>query len=395
MMRRLNPGLVLASLVMLTLPAYGQVASPPLPDRNPQRGAPPAGDVAAAPVPEEEPHLPGDQPTLPWQSPKVNAALAACAKLLDGVAIDYEQLPPIRHGLCGAPAPILVKSIGKGPAVAIEPPATINCTLAAGLAAWLKNTVQPAAASLGTAVVKIRNAADYQCRNRYSGANTKISEHAFADALDVSEFVFASGQRLEVLGHWKYGVTTAALPPAPTPPQPNPHRVAEAAAEYAAVSSESTGAIVTVSARRTFGSELAAVTRVKTNPFVRPMPPPVARPPQSPLPHPLSAAGVETQASSPIASIKSNPFVSPLPAPGAEAEAPDELPTEATDTKSDPSPPPKARKLEPEEETAFLLVVHAEACKTFETVLGPDANEAHKNHFHLDMKKRRYVKICE
>ena len=33
--------------------------------------------------------------------------------------------------------------------------------------------------------------------------------------------------------------------------------------------------------------------------------------------------------------------------------------------------------------------------RAFETVLGPDANEAHKNHFHLDMKKRRYVKICE
>jgi hypothetical protein len=58
-------------------------------------------------------------------------------------------------------------------------------------------------------------------------------------------------------------------------------------------------------------------------------------------------------------------------------------------------PRPKARKLGPDEETAFLLVVHADGCKVFETVLGPDANEAHKNHFHLDMKKRRYVKICE
>jgi hypothetical protein len=394
MMRRLNLGLVLAGLFMLTLPVHGQEARSPLPDRNPQRAAPPTGDVAAAIAPEQ-PHLPGDQPMLPWQSPKVNAALAACAKLLDGVAIDYEQLPPIKHGLCGAPAPILVKSIGKDPAVAIEPPATINCPLAAGLAAWLKNKVQPAAASLGTAVVKIHNAASYQCRNRYGGANSKISEHAFADALDVSEFVFASGQRLAVLGHWQYGATTAALPLVPTPPQPNPHRVAEVPVEDAAASSESTGAIVAVSARRSFGSELAAVTRVKANPFVRPAPPLVARPPQSPLPHPFSAAGAQKQASSPVASVKSNPFVSPLPAPGAEAEPPDEMPAEAADTKGEPSPPPEARKLGPDEETAFLLVVHADGCKVFETVLGPDANEAHKNHFHLDMKKRRYVKICE
>src|SRR5262245_12438434 len=37
----------------------------------------------------------------------------------------------------------------------------------------------------------------------------------------------------------------------------------------------------------------------------------------------------------------------------------------------------------------FVKQVHDDACGTFETVLGPEANEAHKNHFHLDMKERR------
>jgi hypothetical protein len=37
----------------------------------------------------------------------------------------------------------------------------------------------------------------------------------------------------------------------------------------------------------------------------------------------------------------------------------------------------------------FVKHVHDGACKEFGTVLGPEANEAHKNHFHLDMKKRR------
>ena len=69
---------------------------------------------------------------------KSNAAKAACAKMLAGIALDYEQLPPIKEGICGAPAPILVKSIGSDPTVAIEPPATMNCTLAAGLDAWLE-----------------------------------------------------------------------------------------------------------------------------------------------------------------------------------------------------------------------------------------------------------------
>ena len=37
----------------------------------------------------------------------------------------------------------------------------------------------------------------------------------------------------------------------------------------------------------------------------------------------------------------------------------------------------------------FVKHVHDGACHDFGTVLGPEANDAHKNHFHLDMKERR------
>jgi hypothetical protein len=323
MTHRLLLWFALAGLVALAVPARAQETSPPLPDRNPARSNAPAPDrkpmpaeaaeapaperkptgseIAEAPAPDSESNLPGDQPTLPWQSPKVNAALAACAKMLDGVAIDYEQLPPIKHSLCGAPAPILVKSIGADPAVAIEPPATMNCTMAAKLGAWLKNTVQPAAATLGSPVVKIYNASSYKCRNRYGGTNTRISEHAFANALDVSEFVLASGERVTVLDNWRRPPPTPQPPPLP---DPKPKQEAE-----------------------------VTLTKVKVEQMAPPVPPPVAKPPIE-----MSVA---------------------------------------------------------ERESAFVHEIHDDACKTFNTVLGPDANEAHRNHFHLDMKVRRYVKICE
>ena len=35
------------------------------------------------------------------------------------------------------------------------------------------------------------------------------------------------------------------------------------------------------------------------------------------------------------------------------------------------------------------------ACRHFGTVLGPEANEAHRNHFHLDMAERKVKRICE
>ncbi|MGL5838892.1 MAG: extensin family protein [Sphingorhabdus sp.] len=39
------------------------------------------------------------------------------------------------------------------------------------------------------------------------------------------------------------------------------------------------------------------------------------------------------------------------------------------------------------DERAFLRRLHESACKRFGTVLGPDYNAAHANHFHFDMSK--------
>lgn len=379
MIRSLRPGLVFAVLIMAALPARAQESAPPPPERNPARSGEAPTETAA---PEPTPDLPGDKPTLPWQDPKVTEARAACAEMLKGVTLDYEQLDPIKKGACGAPAPILVKSIGD-PAVAISPPATMRCTLAKALDTWLKDTVQPAASALGTSVVKMRNASSYKCRNRYGATNTRISEHALANALDISEFVFASGQSYKVLGNWPYGASEAAELLAPTLPQPNPHRLAETwAAEDLALSRETTGSIVAISHPRALGGALAAVTKVKANPFVRPTPPPVAQPPQSGLPQRAKIA----RANTPIPTAKTTPFVSPLPPPDAEAPP-------AVDDEEEVAETP--RTIAGAEAAAFLRAVHGDACKTFETVLGPEANAAHKDHFHFDMKKRRYVKICE
>src|SRR5262249_17572778 len=43
----------------------------------------------------------------------------------------------------------------------------------------------------------------------------------------------------------------------------------------------------------------------------------------------------------------------------------------------------------------FLRAVHAAACRQFGTVLGPEANSWHKNHFHIDMAERPRGPICE
>jgi len=48
----------------------------------------------------------------------------------------------------------------------------------------------------------------------------------------------------------------------------------------------------------------------------------------------------------------------------------------------------KSEATSEESETAFLRRAHRGACGLLKTVLGPEANDAHLDHFHLDMKER-------
>lgn len=46
-------------------------------------------------------------------------------------------------------------------------------------------------------------------------------------------------------------------------------------------------------------------------------------------------------------------------------------------------------------EALFLRRVHETACGKFGTVLGPEANEAHRDHLHLDLAARRHSSFCQ
>ena len=64
--------------------------------------------------------------------------------------------------------------------------------------------VQPAARmSFDQPVVKIETMGTYSCRNIYGGRSGRLSQHAFANAVDVSAFILADGRRVSVLGDWK------------------------------------------------------------------------------------------------------------------------------------------------------------------------------------------------
>ena len=84
------------------------------------------------------------------------------AETLSGIGLDFEPLPPIKQGLCGTPAPILLRSLGRDAEVEIDPPATVSCELAKALSDWVDDLQRDAEALLGSTVVKLR-ASSYVC----------------------------------------------------------------------------------------------------------------------------------------------------------------------------------------------------------------------------------------
>ena len=60
-----------------------------------------------------------------------------------------------------------------------------------------------AGADAGAEVVKIETFGTYSCRTRNSQPGARLSEHAFANAVDVSGFVLADGRRITVEQGWR------------------------------------------------------------------------------------------------------------------------------------------------------------------------------------------------
>ena len=82
-------------------------------------------------MPERNPaRLGASVQQIPPPPGEVATTKAKCTEMLSSIKLDYEPLAPIKQGLCGAPAPILLKSLGNDPKVEIDPPATVTCSLA-------------------------------------------------------------------------------------------------------------------------------------------------------------------------------------------------------------------------------------------------------------------------
>ncbi|WP_210191847.1 extensin-like domain-containing protein [Rhodomicrobium vannielii] len=80
---------------------------------------------------------------------------------------------------------------------------TASCPLAAAWEIFRHNTLQQAArAHFGQPVARVDHVGTYACRNVYNRPHARRSEHARANAIDVTGFVLADGTLISVQRDW-------------------------------------------------------------------------------------------------------------------------------------------------------------------------------------------------
>ncbi len=144
-----------------------------------------------------------DGPTM--KRPKVKpmrgvdaAAFKICIGKLDRVVARYALLEDRTFGGgCSALGAVQLRDIGT-PVTGIT---AMTCPLAFAFTQWVQSDLQvPAMGEFGSVVVKVETMGTYACRP--IAGTGRLSEHASANAVDVSAFVLADGRRISVLSGW-------------------------------------------------------------------------------------------------------------------------------------------------------------------------------------------------
>lgn len=136
----------------------------------------------------------------PWRAEEESACLAAGAVRQSTFIQSRSALGGPSE--CGAARPFEMSAAGGG-RVSLRPAALLRCPMIPQVDRWVSETVGPAARHFfGADLVEIKVAASYSCRpmNNVSGAS--LSEHGYANALDISAFTLAGGEAITVSGGW-------------------------------------------------------------------------------------------------------------------------------------------------------------------------------------------------
>ena len=165
----------------------------------------------------QKPPAPGAAPA-PGRTPApsgfgaLNADPGKCRANLERLGVKPAMIPG-RSGPtgCGYSWAVLRPALPGNTRWIAEPPPT-SCAVAAALVYWERDVVAPAARRhLGEPVSAIRHFGSYGCRTIGNRQGGQPSEHASANAIDISSFRLASGREISVLKGWNGSVQDRAF----------------------------------------------------------------------------------------------------------------------------------------------------------------------------------------
>jgi hypothetical protein len=125
-----------------------------------------------------------------------------CQAILKEPYIDASPVPDrVTGDNCGWTNAVKFTRVG-GAEIGVEP---LTCEAAVALTLWVQHEVQPLAREMyGQQVVRLGDMGTYSCRDIVGNPLWKgvRSEHASANAIDVSGFTFADGRTITLLRDW-------------------------------------------------------------------------------------------------------------------------------------------------------------------------------------------------
>lgn len=139
----------------------------------------------------------------PWRAPEERACLASGA-------VRETQFIRTRSSLggpsvCGAETPFEMSGADGG-RVTLEPAAMLRCPMIPTIDRWVQDVVEPAARfQLGQRLVGLSVMSSYSCRPVNGVSGGIISEHAYANAVDIGGFKLEDGRTISVLAGWSGG----------------------------------------------------------------------------------------------------------------------------------------------------------------------------------------------
>jgi hypothetical protein len=214
---------ILAATVFVAFvaPLVAQDAVPPIPRPRPEA----TGKIADPVTPEaqnpaiaeaEEPLVPLPRPRPAAKTEPVTAAdepvkqepkeprvyQVACPAVLTG-QVEAKSLPPISENQCQVQSPISLTGVSvNGRMVPVTGGVVTDCAVATVLPQWAEAIDGYLWAHENGRLKTIIVGTSYMCRPRNNVAGADISEHGFADALDVVGFELEDRRKVTVTAGW-------------------------------------------------------------------------------------------------------------------------------------------------------------------------------------------------